>query len=112
MLVKNPFKNYSDADLSLISGAVVATPLPPAPGPAPKKARKPKAEVAKVNPDGTKAEAIGCDIRAVYPSEGVEFSFEEIKIQRRAAYQDEADSWNGWEWLEPWTAEVERTGRA
>ncbi|KAL8280139.1 hypothetical protein RQP46_007469 [Phenoliferia psychrophenolica] len=105
LLVKNPLKNYSDADLSLISNTSIPRPAPPAaPAAAPKSktssSRKPKVEVAKTNPDGTKAEAIGCDIHAVYPSEGVEFSFEEIKIQRRQAYQAEADSWNGWEWLE------------
>ncbi|KAK4704341.1 hypothetical protein P7C70_g1868, partial [Phenoliferia sp. Uapishka_3] len=116
LLAKDPFKNYSDADLSLENGAIIPPPLalPPTPAPtaAPKKSRKPKVEVIKTNPDGTKAEAIGCDIRAVYPSEGVEFSFEEIKIQRRQEYLDEADSWNGWEWLQAWTAEVERSGSA
>lgn len=114
MLAKNPFKNYSDADLSVVDGAVTTRPTPPPPAPAAapvaKKSRK-KPEVAKVNADGTKAEAIGCDIRAVYPSEGVEFSFEEIKVMRNAEYREAADGWNGWEWLEAWTAEVARTGR-
>ncbi|KAM0754458.1 hypothetical protein T439DRAFT_376938 [Meredithblackwellia eburnea MCA 4105] len=125
MLVKNPFKNYTDADLSIENGAVKAlpsaTPVQSSPssstsagGGAPKKLIKKKkapAPTPELNPDGTKKEAIGCDIMAVYPPGGGEFSFEEIKCMRNPQYEESARTWNGWQWLDAWTKETERKGQ-
>ncbi|GAA6059120.1 hypothetical protein JCM10212_003867 [Sporobolomyces blumeae] len=58
---------------------------------------------------GEKKERVAIDLRAIYPAPGVEYSFEELKARKR--FQDEADTWNGWESFSAWSEEVSRTGR-
>jgi hypothetical protein len=49
----------------------------------------------------------------IYPSPGVEFSFEELKAQsKKEKYiEEEVERWNGWEWRVQWEEEVQRRGR-
>lgn len=54
-------------------------------------------------------ERTACDLKAVYPESGVEFSFEELKL-RKNRNKYEVDSWSEWEWFGAWKEEVSRTG--
>lgn len=68
---------------------------------------------APVTPGEKPKERVAVSLRLIYPSPGVEYSFEELKAKsRKEKYlEEEVESWNGWEWREKWEEEVERTGR-
>ncbi|GAA5917372.1 hypothetical protein JCM5296_003800 [Sporobolomyces johnsonii] len=55
-------------------------------------------------------ERVAVDLKAIYPSPGVEYSFEELRA-RNGRYQEEAESWGGWEARQEWEEEVARSGR-
>ncbi|BGO96013.1 hypothetical protein NBRC10512_006703 [Rhodotorula toruloides] len=58
-------------------------------------------------------ERVACNLHAVYPKPGTEFSFEEIKAARRKKKYvvEDVERWNGWEWAEKWDEECKRTER-
>ena len=112
-LRQNPFKNYSQADssLSAIDPLQSIPPVATKPKVSSSKRLKSSSSSAKAKDGEKPAEFRTCDLGAVYPEPGKEYSFEELKLQRRAEYAAVTESWNGWQWYGAWKAETERTGR-
>ncbi|CEQ41106.1 SPOSA6832_02804 [Sporobolomyces salmonicolor] len=54
-------------------------------------------------------ERVAVDLKAIYPSPGVEYSFEELRA-RNGRYKEEAETWGGWEARHEWEEEVARLG--
>lgn len=115
LLRQNPFKNYPPEDLSLSTidplEALPSLPVPPVKPRAKSSSSSKKGTTAGVKVPSTSTERVACDLKAIYPSPGVEISFEELKWRSRGgAYVQSVESWNGWEAFAPWKEEVERTG--
>ncbi|BGP35745.1 protein kinase [Rhodotorula toruloides] len=72
-----------------------------------------KSSSASIDPSAKPKERVACNLHAVYPKPGTEFSFEEIKAARRKKKYvvEDVERWNGWEWAEKWDEECQRTGR-
>lgn len=56
------------------------------------------------------SERVACDLAAIYPQPGMEFSFEEIRAKRMVERNNAMDTWHRWEWTEKWEEETKRTG--
>lgn len=123
----DPFKNFSSADRNLASidpleGLTVlptSTSAPPKPAASSSKSStklsskksKSKKDEAKVPAPKPTSERVACDLSAIYPEPGFEYSFEELMMRKRFEKEgDVAASWNGWEWDEAWREETARTG--
>ena len=127
-LRQDPFKNFSSADRNLASidpleGLTVlpsASTVKAAAAPSKStskssssstKKSKSKKDEPKVPAPKPTSERVACDLAAIYPQPGVEFSFEELMMRKRLERDgDVANSWNGWEWNEAWKEETSRTG--
>lgn len=127
LLRSNPFKNYSKEDLDLSSLDPLSA-LPPPPPASSTIAIPPKLVRAKSSSKSTSTlssssgkkieavksagtERVACDLKSIYPSPGVEFSFEEIKLASNPRYSSIIDTWNDWEHFEAWSKEVAVTNR-
>lgn len=122
-LRRNPFANYTEADLSVESDR------PPTPVPTVVPVLAPKSTSSKTKRSKTVVSSTPgvpvpsrttCPLDLIYPSgassingEPVEeYSFEELKIRRAAGdkYRAEVQTWSGWADAQRWDVEVRRTG--
>ena len=58
-------------------------------------------------------ERVAVNLREIYPSQGEEFSPEEVRARKRREKYEEEDvqRWNGWEWAEAFDKEIQTTRR-
>lgn len=136
-LRRNPFKNFSASDKELASidplQGLVVLPSSSQTDTAPKpmaafasssasssvrKSKSSKDEQGKSKSKKSSApaekptsERVACDLAAIYPQPGLEFSFEELKMKRMLEREIGLDSWHTWQWKTEWEAETSRTGR-
>lgn len=124
-LRQNPFKNFSSTDrqlaavdplegLSVVSAESQSAPKVKAAkstssATGSKKSSKSKEDKAVKKPsEKPTSERVACDLAAIYPAPGVEFSIEELMMKKRA---QRVDAWSTWTWRTQWEEETRRTGR-
>lgn len=125
LLRSNPFKNYSAADLSLTSIDPVIeikkerkssssgkSKSSSSSSRSKDKATASGSKTVATDPKAEKPkERVACDLGLVYPSEGVEYSFEELKMRvNMEKYVHAMESWGGWEFATAWDEEIRLKG--
>lgn len=121
----DPFRNFSVADRNLAAidplEGLTVLPIASTSKPATVKSSSSSAKLSskkskkkdepKVPAPKPTSERVACDLVAIYPQPGVEFSFEELAMRRRCEREgDVVSSWGGWEWAAAWQEETARTG--
>lgn len=76
-------------------------------------ARKPRYPPDTSGLDTKPKERVAVNLREIYPSQGEEYSPEEVRARKRREKYDEEDvqRWNGWEWAEAFDKEMQMTRR-